>query len=98
LPICDMGTLEKMVDENAPADRSLPVALTEFNLVNASPKPSIELINGLFTSEVLGEAIKAGYAASDYWDWKNGYDKTLGGDMAMLASGDPSVPDNTCRP
>src|SRR5665213_3227556 len=60
--------------------------------------PTNELINGLYTSEVLGEAIKDGYAATDYWDWKNNYDKTYGGDMAMLSFNDPSVPDNTCRP
>ncbi len=94
----DHGTLEKMVDENAPQYRDLPVALTEFNIMNGNGKPTIELINGLYTSEVLGEAIKDGYAATDYWDWKNNYDKTYGGDMAMLSFNDPSVPDNTCRP
>jgi hypothetical protein len=94
----DRASLEKMVDANAPQYRDLPVALTEFNLVNTSPKPSIELLNGLFTAEVLGEAIKANYACADYWDWKNNYDKTYGGDMAMLSFNDPAVPDNTCRP
>ena len=56
------------------------------------------MINGLFTVEVLGEAVKAGYAAANHWDWKNGLDAKLKGDMALLASGDPDVPDNTPRP
>ena len=94
----DHGTLEKMVNENAPQYRDLPVALTEFNILNGNDKPTIQLINGLFTSEVLGEAIKAGYSAVDYWDWKNTFDKDYNGDMAMLSFNDPSVPDNTCRP
>lgn len=94
----DKASFQKMVDANAPSESGLPVALTEYNLVNASPEPTIELINGLFTAEVLGEAIKAGYVASDYWDWKNGLDKKLNGDMAMLAVGDSSVPDATPRP
>jgi hypothetical protein len=72
--------------------------LTEFNLVNASPVQSIQLVNGLFTAEVLGEGVKSGYVAINHWDWKNGLDGKLKGDMALLASGDPNVPDNTPRP
>ena len=87
-----------MVDKYAPTEKGIPVALTEFNLVNASPEPEIQLLNGLFTAEVLGEHIKAGYVASNYWDWKNGLDAKLHGDMAMLASGDNSTPDATPRP
>jgi hypothetical protein len=87
-----------MVDKYAATEKGIPVALTEFNLVNASPEPEIQLLNGLFTAEVLGEHIKAGYVASNYWDWKNGLDKKLHGDMAMLASDDPSTPDATPRP
>jgi alpha-L-arabinofuranosidase len=89
---------EQMVDQYAAAEKGIPIVLTEFNLVNANPPPSIELINGLFTAEVLGEHIKAGYVASNYWDWRNGLDKKMGGDMAMLATGDPSIPDATPRP
>jgi hypothetical protein len=80
---------------DAPA---LPVALTEFNMVNAAPKETIQLINGLFTAEVLGENIRAGYACSNHWDWRNGLDVKLGGDHALLAVDDPSVPDGTPRP
>jgi hypothetical protein len=87
-----------MVFKYAPAEMDIPVALTEFNLVNASPPQSIQLINGLFTAEVLGEAVKAGYVAVNHWDLKNGLDAKLKGDMALLASGDPNVPDNTPRP
>ncbi|HVZ79683.1 MAG TPA: hypothetical protein VHE12_02650 [bacterium] len=94
----DKASLAKMVEQNAPSESGLPVALTEFNLVNASPEPTIELINGLFTAEVLGEQLKAGYACSNYWDWKNGLDSKLRGDMAMLASGDNSTADGTPRP
>jgi hypothetical protein len=87
-----------LVYKYAPGEMDIPVALTEFNLVNASPPQSIQLINGLFTAEVLAEAIKAGYVAVDHWDWKNGLDGKLKGDMALLASNDPNVPDNTPRP
>ncbi len=76
----------------------LPVALTEFNLVNASPKETITLLNGLFTAEVLGEHIKAGYVCSNHWDWRNGLDAKLGGDHALLSTGDQDVPDGTPRP
>ncbi len=87
-----------MIDKYAAGEKGIPTALTEFNLMNASPKPTIELINGLFTAEVLGEQIKAGYVASNYWDLKNGLDKKLGGDMALLASDDPSEADGTPHP
>jgi hypothetical protein len=93
-----MDSIHGMIDKYAPAEKGIPVALTEYNLVNASPVQTIQLINGLFTAEVLGEHMKDGYAASNYWDWKNGLDGKLGGDMAMLASGDPSTPDGTPRP
>lgn len=76
----------------------LPVALTEFNLVNASPKETIGLLNGLFTAEVLGEHIKAGYVCSNHWDWRNGLDGKLGGDHALLSTGDKGIPDGTPRP
>ncbi len=76
-----------------------PLALTEFNILNGNVPQTIQLINGLFTAEVLGEAIAAGYFATNFWDWKNGYDsKNGGGDHALLVSSDPQVPDNTPRP
>jgi hypothetical protein len=84
----------KYVKEATP----LPVALTEFNLVNASPKETIQLLNGLFTVEVLGESIRRGYVCTNHWDWRNGLDGKLGGDHALLAVDDPSVPDGTPRP
>jgi len=93
-----LGSANQMIDKYAATEKGIPVALTEFNLVNASPEPTIELINGLFTAEVLGDHIKAGYVDSNYWDWKNGLDGKLHGDMAMLASGDNSAPDATPRP
>lgn len=82
----------------APGSAALPVALTEFNLVNASPKECIELLNGLFTTEVLGENIRSGYACANHWDWRNGLDSKLGGDHALLSNDDPGVPDGTPRP
>lgn len=84
----------KYTDRTSP----LPVALTEYNLVNASPRPTLELVNGLFTAEVLGESIRTGYVATNFWDWKNGLDAKLGGDHAVLSSGDPDVPEATPRP
>lgn len=100
--IAKLGTgfqnVKAMAPKYVPGATALPVALTEFNLVNASPKETIELLNGLFTVEVLGEAIQQGYVCSNHWDWCNGLDKKLGGDHALLAKDDPSVPDGTPRP
>jgi hypothetical protein len=93
----DMESLRAILRKRVPERADLPVALTEYNLVNASPPQTIQLINTLFTGEVLGEMIRAGFVASNYWDWRNGKD-SLGGDMGMLASSDSSVPDNTPRP
>jgi hypothetical protein len=72
--------------------------MTEFNILNASSPQTIQLINGLFIAEALGEIIKAGYIGSNIWDWKNGLDAKLSGDHGMLATGDSSVPDSTPRP
>jgi len=75
-----------------------PVALTEYNLINASPSVTIELVNALFTAKVLGESIRTGYVASNHWDWKNGLDGKLKGDHALLAGTDPDVPEAQPRP
>jgi hypothetical protein len=76
-----------------------PLALTEFNILNGNVPQTLQLINGLFTAEVLGESLGAGYFATNFWDWRNGYDpKHGGGDHALLAKGDPTVPDDTPRP
>ena len=88
----------QIVEKYAPSEKGIPIGLTEYNIVNAAPHQTLELINGLFTTEVLGEGVKTGYVASNYWDWRNGIDSKLGGDMAMLASGDKSVPEDTPRP
>jgi hypothetical protein len=72
--------------------------MTEFNLINAAEPHTIQLVNGLFTAEALGEIIKASYIGSNIWDWKNGLDKKLSGDHGMLATEDPAVPDSTPRP
>jgi hypothetical protein len=94
----DLASMRKMAAETSPGQENLPVALTEFNILNASPTQTIQLINGLFTAETLGEAIKDGYAASNYWDWKNGTDAKLNGDMGMLACRDNNTRDDTPRP
>ncbi len=94
----DLASMRKMAAETAPGQENLPVALTEFNILNASPTQTIQLINGLFTAEALGEAIKVGYAAANYWDWKNGIDTKLNGDMGMLALRDNNTKDDTPRP
>lgn len=92
------GATSQMEDKYAPSEKGIPVALTEYNIMNANGPQNIELINGLYTAEELGESIKAGYAASNYWDLKNGLDSKLGGDAALLSSSDNSVPDATPRP
>jgi alpha-L-arabinofuranosidase len=76
---------------------ALPVAFTEFNLVE-SPVESIELFNGLYTAEVLGEQLRQGFAAANIWDWQNGLTDKNGGDHGLLATQDPAVPDATPRP
>jgi hypothetical protein len=88
----------QMIDKYAGSEKGIPVALTEYNLMNGNGPQDIELISGLFESEVLGECIKAGYVGSNYWDWKNGLDKKLGGEHGMLASDDPSEADGTPHP
>jgi hypothetical protein len=89
---------DQMIDKYAASEKGIPVALTEYNMVNSNPTPTIQLLNGLYTSEVLGEAIKTGYVASNYWDWRNGLDKKMQGDHGMLSMDDPSIPDGTPRP
>jgi hypothetical protein len=90
--------IDAMVQKYAHRTSPLPVMLTEFNVVNASSPQTIQLISGLFAAEVLGEAVKAGYAGTNLWDWKNGLDPKLGGDHGMLAFADRAVPDSTPRP
>ena len=91
------GNIDGMLKKYAAGQQGpLPVAFTEFNM-KENPVQSIELINGLFISEVLGENIKAGFAAANLWDWKNGLDKKTNGDHGMLSSNDPSTPDATPR-
>ena len=80
-----------MTAKYAAGNTALPLALTEFNMINGSGEQTIELINGLFTTEVLGESIKAGFVETNYWDWRNGLDKKLGGDHGMLSSDDPAI-------
>ncbi|HUO58647.1 MAG TPA: hypothetical protein VMV05_10780 [bacterium] len=90
--------VDQMVEKYAPSEKGIPVVLTEFNLLNASSEPTIQLVNGLYMAEVIGDAAKSGYVCSNYWDWKNGLDAKLHGDHAMLASNDNSIPDATPRP
>jgi hypothetical protein len=79
--------------------KALPIALTEYNIVNGVVPQTLQLINALFTAEVIGESIKHGLAEASIWDWRNGYDPALGGgDHAMLSSGEPGLPDDTPRP
>jgi hypothetical protein len=90
--------IDAMVAKYTHRTTPLPVMMTEFNLVNAAEPHTIQLISGLFTAEALGETIKASYIGSNIWDWKNGLDGKLAGDMGMLATSDSSVPDSTPRP
>jgi hypothetical protein len=90
--------IDAMVQKYTRRSAPMPVMLTEFNIVNASAPQTIQLISGLFTAEVLGEAIKHGYLGAHLWDWKNGLDAKLGGDHGMLATADSAVPESTPRP
>jgi len=90
--------VDRMVARYTHRSAPWPLLLTEFNVVNASTPETIALVSGLFTAEVVAEAIRAGYAGANLWDWNNGFDHTLGGDHGTLALGDPDVPDGTPRP
>ena len=91
--------INAMVAKYSKRQAPLPIALTEYNILNGNMPQTLQLINALFTAEVVGEAIKHGIVAANYWDWKNGYDPANGGgDHAMLSVGEPGVPDSTPRP
>jgi len=90
--------IEGMEDKYAPAEKGLPIALTEFNMINGDPPPTIQLLNGIFVAEVLGEMIKAGYKNANIWDLKNGLDDKLKGDHGLLGYKDPGIPEGTPRP
>jgi hypothetical protein len=90
--------IDEMVKKYTQRTASLPIVLSEFNVVNASAPQTIQLVSGLFTAEVIGEGIKAGYEGINIWDWKNGLDPKLQGDHGMLATADSSVPESTPRP
>jgi hypothetical protein len=92
------AAFDDMEDKYAPAEKGLPIAATEFNMINGDPPQTIQLLNGLFVAETLGEMIKAGYKNSNIWDLKNGLDEKLKGDHGLLAYGDSRVPDGTPRP
>lgn len=95
----DADNINAMVLKYGKRKTPLPIALTEFNILNGIMPQTLELINALFTAEVVGEAITHGIRAVDYWDWKNGYDPSLGGgDHAMLSEGEPGLADGTPRP
>ncbi len=88
---------DAMVAKYTKLTEPLPVAFTEFNLLE-SPTQTLQLFNGLYEAAVLGEQMKAGFAASNIWDWQNTYEAKTGGDNGLLARGDPDVADNTPRP
>lgn len=98
--VSKVGTMKATLDQcqDKYAGKRLPIAFDEFNLVNASPRQEIETVNLLFTAAVLGESLRLGYATTNIWDWKNGLDEKYKGDMGMLSSGDPRLPDSTPRP
>ena len=94
----DRFSVNQMVDKYSPQEKNLPVAISEFNTLNATSPPGIHLIGGLYTAAILGEFIKAGDTSACFWDWKNSFDPKLKGDFGMLSTGDPAVPDGTPRP
>ena len=91
--------IREMVARYGHRQDPMPIALTEFNIVNGLVPQTLQLINALFSAEVVGESIKHGLVASCLWDWRNGYDTVLGGgDHAMLSKGEPGLADDTPRP
>lgn len=94
----DRRSVAEMVGKYSPEQKDIPVAFSEFNLLNATSPPVIDLVSGLYAAEALGEFVKTGYPAACFWDWKNAFDPKLRGDFGMLSTADPSVPDSTPRP
>ena len=92
-----IDTLTAMTEQYTNRTTPFPVALTEYNVV-LEGGPTVQLINGIVTGEIIGEAIASGYFALTYWDWKNEWNATAGGDHGMIAFKDPVVPDDTPRP
>jgi hypothetical protein len=90
--------VDAMVAKYARRASPWPVFMTEFNVSSVAIAQTIALVNGLFTAEVLGEAICAGYMGASFWDWNNGFDRALGGDHGTVAIGDPGLADGTPRP
>jgi hypothetical protein len=95
-----IGVLRKNLDDmqDRYAGKRLPIAFDEFNIINASPRQTIEAVNMLFTAGALGEMARHGFDTANLWDWKNGLDEKQKGDMGMLATGDARVPEATPRP
>lgn len=91
--------INAMVAKYGKRKAPLPIALTEYNILNGNMPQTLQQINALFTAEVVGEAVKHGIVAANIWDWKNGYDSAYGGgDHAMLSDGEPGLPNATPRP
>lgn len=64
--------------------------LGEYNLTNPSNYHNVQLVNGLFISEVLGELISNNFHAASLWDVANGWDD---GTHGFLSQDTPDVPD-----
>lgn len=74
-----------------------PLALTEWNMFAEGSKQQVSNISGLFTTIVLGEAIKNKFALAARWDLLNGWSN--GNDHGLFSDGgEPDIPKWTPRP
>lgn len=87
-----LNCVEKYTDK--PRDH-FPVAMTEFN--SRGPL-NCTMLNGLFVTQVLAEAIKCGYGMVDLWvsEWK--WSESAQESKGFLAKADPQQADFTPRP
>lgn len=74
-----------------------PIALTEWNINAEGSKQKVSYISGMFSTILLGEAIKNNYGETSRWDLANGWDN--GNDHGLFNIGDePGVSKWNPRP
>lgn len=74
-----------------------PIALTEWNITSQGSKQQVSFVSGMFSTILLGEALKNKYGETSRWDLANGWDS--GNDMGLFNIGDePGVPKWNPRP
>ena len=76
----------------------VPYLYGEFNATNAVNYHHVQLANGLFFAEAIGQMITNGFVGAMKWDIYNAWSETTQGDMGMFAKKNPNVPDHTPYP